>query len=352
MNKIKLGEIELTENSSPYLIAEIGVNHEGSLKKAFEMIDDAKNAGVNAVKFQTYKSNKIASKNSPAYWDTSKESTKSQYELFSKYDVFEKEDYIKLHKYCNKVGIEFLSTPFDLDSIDFLDELLNFYKISSSDITNYPLLRKVASKKKPIILSTGASTIEEIKKAKKELYKNGCKELILMHCILNYPTLNKNANLNTIKLLKEEFSDCIIGYSDHTLPDNHLQSLVYAYLLGAVVIEKHFTFDKTLKGNDHYHSMDKIDVQDFYKTLDILKTLMGKREKNYVFDIEEKSRKNARRSLFYANNLEKGETLKSIDLISLRPNIGICPSSIDEFIGRKLIKDVKKDDLLDINDFK
>ena len=157
-----------------------------------------------------------------------------------------------------------MSTPFDIDAVNFLNPYLNVFKISSSDITNFPLIDEIRKKKKPIILSTGASNLAEIKDALKLITKS-VKKVVLMHCILNYPTKDENANLNMISSLKKEFPECIIGYSDHTLPSNNMQNLLTSYLLGGRVIEKHFTLSKRKKGNDHYHSLDKKDLILFKK---------------------------------------------------------------------------------------
>ena len=205
MNSIKLGKKIIDENSKPYIIAEIGVNHECSLSQAKKLILKAKKGGANAAKFQTYKAELITSKNSPSYWDTSKEKTKSQYKLFKKNDQFNETEYVKLSKYCKSLNIDFASTPFDHKAVDMLDPLVSYFKISSSDITNYPLLKKVASKKKPILLSTGASSIEEIKNAIKLLYRYKCKDVVIMHCILSYPAKDENANLGMITDLKKNF---------------------------------------------------------------------------------------------------------------------------------------------------
>ena len=164
-SKIKLGNKIVSKKSLPYIIAEIGVNHECSLQMAKKLIYLAKKGGADAAKFQTYKAHLITSKYAKSYWDTKKEKTKSQFELFKKYDFFEKQHYEELSSYCKKLKIEFISTPFDIEAVDMLDKLVKFYKISSSDITNFPLLKKIASKKKPVILSTGASTLKEIRQA-------------------------------------------------------------------------------------------------------------------------------------------------------------------------------------------
>ena len=171
---IKLGDRIIYTDSKPYIIAEIGVNHEGSMDQAKKLIDLAKKGGADAAKFQSYKADTLASKNSPAYWDTTKAPTKSQHKLFQKYDQFEPEDYIILSQYCNNHNIDFLSTPFDDQAIEFLDPLVPFFKVASADITNSPLLRKIGSKGKPVVLSTGASTLEAIDIALNTLENSDC----------------------------------------------------------------------------------------------------------------------------------------------------------------------------------
>ena len=180
--RLKLGSYTITENSLPYIIAEIGVNHECSLSLAKKMIDQASQGGAHAVKFQSYKADKIASKNSPSYWDTREEKSTSQYSLFKKYDKFEMDDFKKLKKYCEKKKIDFLSTPFDNEIVDKLNPLVPLFKVASADITNLPLLKKIAKTKKPIILSTGASNLEEIKFSYNFLKKMD--QIKLLYCIV------------------------------------------------------------------------------------------------------------------------------------------------------------------------
>jgi N-acetylneuraminate synthase len=339
---------QLSKNIKPFFIAEVGVNHEGSIFNAIKLIDAAVEGGANAVKFQTYKAEKIAVKNSPYYWNIKKESTKSQFDLFSKYDGFDFKQYKILSKYCKKRKVEFLSTPFDLDAVDFLNPLMNLFKISSSDITNFPLLEKISSKKKPIILSTGASSIKEIREAINIIKKNKIKKIILMHCILNYPTKNSDANLNMIKSLQREFPDCISGYSDHTMPSNYMQNLITAYLLGAKVIEKHFTLNKKKRGNDHYHSLNKKDLKLFNKKIDYITQTLGANKK-FFLKSEIKSRRNARRSIVLNVDLIKGEKIQAKHLICKRPATGISPKYFKKVIGKKVKKNILSDTILKWN---
>ena len=350
--ELKLGSFKINSKSLPYIIAEIGVNHECSLINAKKMIFQAKKGGANAVKFQSYKADKIASKNSPSYWDIKEERIVSQYQLFKKYDKFNISDFKKLKKYCDKLKIDFLSTPFDNEVVDELNPLVPFFKVASADITNLPLLKKIAEKKKPVILSTGASNLDEIQFALKYLKKYGSNDVVILHCILSYPTKNEDANLNMIKVLKDEFPRNFVGYSDHTKPDNELNSIITSYILGARVIEKHFTFNKKLKGNDHYHSMDKNDLKKITLSLKKIKELIGKSEEKKTVKVEFLSRKNARRSIYANTDIYKGAKIKRSDLICKRPGTGVTPLKFDKIVGKVAKKNIKKDDLIKLNSIK
>lgn len=328
-----------------YIIAEIGVNHEGSVELAKHIIDQAIEGGANAVKFQTYKADKLASKNSPAYWDQTKESTKSQYELFKKYDKFGEKEYIELFDYCNTSGIEFLSTPFDTDSVKFLAPLLNSFKISSSDITNPILIEHILSYHKPIILSTGASYMHEVFNAIQWMKTSELDyPLTLLHCILNYPTKTNDAHLNRISYLKKLFPDFIIGYSDHTLPEE-MDVCTTAYVLGAKVIEKHFTHDKKLPGNDHYHAMDKFDLIKLRKKIKFQKSIIGNQTLNPL-ESEKPARLNARRSLVASKPLTQGSTIKKDDLTVKRPATGIPSEYFNNVVGSIVQQTVEKDTII------
>lgn len=336
-------------DNNPYIIAEIGVNHEGSFKKAKELIKLAKEGGAHAVKFQSYKADTIAALESPAYWDLSVNPIRNQHELFKRYDSFGQKEYIELHKFCKEVKIDFASTPFDDQSVDYLDELMPFYKISSSDITNIPFIRKIGKKKKPILLSTGASNLDEINRAIIEIRNVSSNKICLMHCILNYPTENINANLDMILGLKEEFNDIVLGYSDHTRPDDNMIILTLAYLKGAAVIEKHFTHDKTLSGNDHFHAMDVDDLKLFCNNIKIINEVSGSKKKKSI-PSEYLSRKNARRSIVISKPLSKGDILTETNLTYKRPESGISPSKWDEIIGKTINKPLNADHILQWDD--
>lgn len=335
-----------------YIIGEIGVNYYDiavqenitPMEAAKMMIDRAKESGMDAVKFQTYKAESIASKYSPSYWDTSEESTTSQYELFKKFDSFGYKEYKELSEYSKKLDIDFFSTAFDFDSADYLDELMDVYKISSSDLSNLPFIEYQAKKGKPVLLSTGASTLEEIREAVETIENTGNRSIILLHCVLEYPTPYENANLEIIKTLQEEFPDYVIGYSDHTKPDEYMDVIKTAVALGAPVIEKHYTLNKKLPGNDHYHAMDPTDMKKLKEALDFQIKIRGNKQIN--LDTQLAARKNARRSIVLTQNVEKGTVLTKDMVTFKRPGIGISPAQIKNVIGKTVNKDLVEDTIL------
>lgn len=339
----------------PFLIAEIGVNYYDIAKKenitnmdaAKLMIKEAKDSGCHAVKFQSYKANTLASKNSPAYWDTNEEPTQSQYELFKKFDKFTSTEYKELAEYCKKIGVMFLSTPFDFESIDYLDEFMDVYKISSSDLTNIPFIKKIASKGKPIIISTGASNTEEISHAIHTIENEGNTNIGIMHCVLSYPTNYDDANLLMIKNLKNLYPEYDIGYSDHTKPDEKMLVLALAHINGANILEKHFTLDKTLIGNDHYHAMDPNDVKQFFKTIKFINTINGQYEK-VPLECEAEARKQARRSIVAKHDLKENHIITEDDLTFKRPGTGISPVDIDKILNKKVKTLILEDELISL----
>jgi sialic acid synthase SpsE len=334
-------DFEVGEFLNPYLIAEIGVNHGADINLAKRLIDQAASGGAHAAKFQTYKAEKLSSRNSPAYWDMAQESTDSQYKLFQKYDAFGPDEYKELALHCQKKGIHFLSTPFDLEAVELLSPLMPAFKIASADITNVPLIRKVASSGKPLIMSTGASTFPEIEFAVEQARLAGAHEICLLHCVLNYPTKPEDAQLGRLQQLVRAFPDCQIGYSDHVAPEESLPSLELAAILGSTVIEKHFTHDKTLPGNDHYHAMDQDDLSAFSRKLATYRQMNGSGLSK--IEQEASARKHARRSVVAACTIQEGETLTPDKLITKRPANGISPVHWDELIGRRAITRIEED---------
>lgn len=329
----------------PFLILEAGVNHEGSLSTAFEMVDAAAQAGADMIKFQSYKAETLASRNSPAYWDQSKEPTTSQFELFKKHDSFGDDEYRQLAQRCSEKGILFCSTPFDSHFVDFLDEFMPVYKIASADITNFPFIEQIASKKKPVLLSVGASYLSEVADAVRLLQNNGIEQMALLHCVLEYPSSADHANFLTIPYLQSAFPDFTMGWSDHVSPEHVCMSMLVAWMMGADILEKHYTLDKTLLGNDHYHAMDPDDVKTFIARQQYVHSMMGKRDKT-VLPCEEIPRKFARRSLVATCDIPAGTVLTAEMLIPKRPGTGVSPTMLDIVIGRKTTADIAEDEIL------
>lgn len=345
MNRIQKGQF--------VLIAEIGVNYYDIASKeqispldaAKLMILKAKEAGIHAVKFQTYKAGTLAAKDSPSYWDTSEETETSQYSLFKKFDSFGKEEYCSLYQYCESIGIEFLSTPFDIESADYLYDMMNVYKISSSDLNNLPFVTYMAKKNKPILLSVGASNEEEIRRTVDLIRKYNEQPIVLLHCVLEYPTPYEHANLNKIVTLKKSFENCYIGYSDHTKPEADFDVLKTAYNLGAQVIEKHFTLDKSLPGNDHYHAMDEKDAANIIKEIEYLDRIRGSYSL-VCLESEQTARANARRSLVSKCDIKAGSVIGEDMLTFKRPGSGISAEEYDNLIGKTAVRDIVEDTVL------
>lgn len=340
----------LTES---YIIAEVGVNHEGSVDIALKQIEQAKNAGASAVKFQAYKANKLAAKQSPYYWDLASEPTKSQYELFKKYDSFDQADYEKLALHCKNLKIDFSSTPFDTDCLPWLVKLMPFIKIASADLTNDILLEAVSEYKKPIILSLGASAFNEVDRALEILSKE-TEEIVLMHCVLNYPTNPNNAFLHRIKVLQNRYGEkYAIGYSDHISPASAGDDqILLSRALGVKIYEKHFTHDKNLPGNDHYHSMDQNDLVSLRNRLNLADSMLNEGYSETEFLLSQNSAiRNARRSLYYSRDIDAGSIIKKDDFIPKRPGTGLEIKFYGSLVGKKLKLSVKSDDLVDLNHF-
>jgi sialic acid synthase SpsE len=341
--RIIRGPITTKNKEIAYLVAEAGVNHEGSLDTAKRLVWEAADAGANAIKFQTYKAEKLASKNSPAYWDLSKEPTSSQYKLFKKFDQFSKQDFVTLKGYCDELGIEFLSTPFDIESATYLNELMSVFKISSSDITNKPFIEYLCQFGKPLLISTGAANIDEIDETVGWVEKYEV-PLALMHCVLNYPTREVDANLAMIFSLQQRYPHLVIGYSDHTEPSD-MRVLETAAVLGATILEKHFTHDRTLPGNDHYHAMDRGCLKKCVQNLERVKLMLGETEKRSL-PSEESARTNARRSLVASGNILMGDKINPEDLTWKRPGTGISPKYIDAVAGKLARQDIVEDTII------
>ena len=337
---------KLTLNK-PYVIAEAGVNHLGSIELGEKLIKAAKQAGADAIKFQSYKAAKLCVKNAPRFWNWEGEAKRdgSQFDSYSLLDSFGRNEHLELKKLCDKYEIDFISTPFDREAVDYLDEIgMEIYKIASGDITNLYFLEYVARKMKPILLSTGAANLDEIKKAVTTIESTGNKQIVVMHCNLCYPTKNQDANLLMIKSLKKEFPQYPIGLSDHTMD---LMTPAISYVLGARVFEKHFTVDKTLKKSaDHWLSADTADLKKIVKNINMAKEMMGEYTQKISTPSEQRARLYARRSIAAIKDIKAGEILSLENISCKRPGTGVSAKHYKEFLGKKAKNNIAFDILL------
>lgn len=330
--------------SKTCVIAEVGVNHLKNLDLAEELISSATNAGADIVKFQTYSADTLTTKNAPRFWSWSGEhdSGGSQRDSYAVLATPELEFTRELVRLCEKHDVAFMSTPFDDATVDVLEALGSAaYKIASGDITNFPLIRKIAKTGKPLFLSTGASSIQEIKSAVAEIEKiNKSIPVCIMHCTLCYPTRAEHANLSAILDLQKHFPNHILGLSDHTIgPAIPSASILY----GVKAIEKHYTCDKTLPDSaDHWLSIDEAELSVMTSMLRQIERAIGHGTKD-VLRCEEIARSNARRSLVVKGSIKKGEKFSSENIIPKRPGFGISPDNIDEIIGLTSTSDLADD---------
>lgn len=324
-----------------YIIAEAGDNHNGDMDLAYKLIDVAKIAGADCVKFQTFKTERIVSK-SAEMAEYQKQNTgieESQFDMIKKLEL-SYEQFIALKKYCDSIGIQFLSTPFDLDSIDFLASLdLPLWKIPSGEITNLPYLEKIARTGKKIIMSTGMCTINEIEQAYDILKANGSTDITILHCNTEYPTPFDDVNLLAMKTLEKKFN-VDVGYSDHT---QGIEVPIAAVAMGAKVIEKHFTLDKTLPGPDHKASLEPNELVDMIKSIRNIEKALGVPEKK-VSESEKKNKSIARKSIVAGRDIKKGEVLSIENLATKRPGTGLSPMKWYEVLGTTAIRDFKEDE--------
>ena len=327
------------------VIAEAGVNHNGSLDLAYKMVDVAKNAGADIIKFQTAKPELVISRfaEKAEYQKRATGDDESQLEMCKRIHL-KYEDYIPLKAYCEEVGIKFLSTPFDLDSIQFLDQLeSDMWKIPSGEITNYPYLVKIAKTHKPVIMSTGMSTKDEIQRAVSVLNNEGTPDISLLHCNTQYPTPMEDVNLRAMLTLKKEFG-VPVGYSDHT---QGIEVPIAAVAMGAEIIEKHFTLDKNLPGPDHKASLEPDELRSMIAGIRNIEKALGSCEKK-VTDSERENAAIARKSIMASRPIKKGEVFTEENLTAKRPGTGISPMRWNEVIGKVSDKDYHEDEMIQI----
>mgnify|MGYP000041326033 CR=1 FL=1 len=327
-----------------FIIAEAGVNHNGDINLAYKMIDAAKEAGVDCIKFQTFKTEKIIMEDAKKaeYQEENSIKNETQYEMVKKLELSYNE-FKSLKEYCDRVGIIFLSTPDENESLDFLSDELNLdtIKIGSGEVTNYLFLEDVAKKNKKIILSTGMATLGEVEKAIEIIRKYNNQKLILLHCTTNYPCPMEEVNLRAMLTLKNAFN-IEVGYSDHTLG---IEVPIAAVALGAKVIEKHFTLDKNLEGPDHIASLEPNELKEMVLKIRNIEIALGDGIKK-PNKSEEKIKKVVRRKIVTNNILKKGNIIKKENLILKRANEGIEAEFIDMVIGKKIKKDIDKNKIL------
>ncbi len=330
---------------SVFIIAEAGVNHNGSIELAKQLVDQAAKANADAVKFQTFIPENVISHlaEKADYQKTTTGGDETQLDMVRKLFLSFKE-FEQLKEYCEQKGIQFLSTAFDLDSLDFLETLdIPIYKVPSGEITNLPLLLAVAALGKPVILSTGMSTVEEIKYAKDILEDNGSGDVTLLHCNTEYPTPFEDANLKAIIGIKKQFA-CTVGYSDHTLG---IEAPIAAVALGAEVIEKHFTLDKTMEGPDHSCSLEPSELAAMVSAIRNIEKALGSSEKKPTVS-ELKNKQIARKSIVASCDIMKGEEFSKQNLTIKRPGNGISPTRWFDVIGQTAKKDFKYDELIEL----
>lgn len=328
-----------------FIIAEAGVNHNGSLETAKKLVDSAAQAGADCVKFQTYITEEDTSVFA-AQADYQKQNTgdgaQSQYEMLKKLEL-DYEEFRELKRYCEEKGILFLSSAFELRSIDFLEELgIPFWKIASSEITNYPFLKKIAQTGKPIVMSTGMCTLQEIRQAMDVLLSCGDRKIVLLQCNTEYPTPMQDVNLRAMLGLQREFG-CPVGYSDHT---QGIEIAVAAAALGAVIIEKHFTLDKQMEGPDHIASLEPKELETMVRAIRNVETALGSADKE-ISESERKNRTAARKSIVAARDIRCGEILTEENIAAKRPGGGISPMRWEELLGQRAVRDFKRDEMIE-----
>ena len=327
-----------------YIIAEAGVNHNGSMDLAFRLVDAAKQAGVDCVKFQTFHSDKLVSKHAQkAAYQKDNTGEGSQKDMLRKLELSDG-DFLKLKAYCDQIGICFLSTPFDLESVRFLDSMdMPFWKIPSGEVTNLPYLVAIARTGKPVVMSTGMCDMADIEAAVAALRAHGSGPITLLHCNTEYPTPYGDVNLRAMQTLRDAFH-LEVGYSDHT---RGIEIPIAAAALGATVVEKHFTLDRTMEGPDHKASLEPEELSQMVRAIRHIEAAMGSGEKTPT-ESERKNMAIARKSIVALTPIRKGELLTEDNITTKRPGNGISPMRWYEVLGKRAIRDFECDELIEI----
>lgn len=327
------------------IIAEAGVNHNGSFELAKKMVDAAKEAGVDYVKFQTFNPQKLVSKyaEKAEYQKKNTGSNETQLEMLQKLTLTE-QNFIALKEYCNEVGIGFISTPFDLESIYFLEKFnMDFWKVPSGEVTNLPYLEAIAKTKRKVIMSSGMCDIQEIRDAIDVLEKNGTSEIVLLHCNTQYPTPYGHVNLSAMNTIKDALHK-EVGYSDHT---QGIEVPIAAVAMGATVIEKHFTLDKEMEGPDHKASLDPIELKQMVTAIRNIEQAIGNGLKE-PSPSEIANKAIARKSIVASRAIKKGEIFSEDNLTTKRPGTGISPMEWHQIIGNIAKRDFFEDEMIEL----
>ena len=331
-----------------YIVAEIGVNHGGSVDLAYSMIDAAKRSGADAVKFQTFKASSLVDLDTPkvSYQISTTDKKQSHFEMIQSLE-FKYEDHKPVFKYCQEHGIDFISTPYDVESAIFLNDLgIQIFKTASADVVDLPLHEFLASTGKNVIISTGMATLGEIEKVLSIYQKADISKVVLLHCVANYPCSYQSLNLNVLNTLANTFN-VPVGFSDHAIGPI---PAVVAVALGAKIIEKHFTLDKEMEGPDHKASSDPEEFSVLVDAIRIAELSLGSTVKSIQSE-EYEMRKISRKSLFLAKDVEEGKIIEESDLTLKRPGYGIYASLLPKIIGRKANKDLMRGEMLCFGDF-
>ena len=349
MKDIKIENITISNNEKCFIIVEAGVNHNGSIEIAKKLVDEAVNIGADCIKFQTYKTENLVTKKAPKanYQLKVTDEKESQFEMLKKLELT-LEEYKDLISYCSERNILFLSTPYNIGDIDFLNSLgVSAFKVASGQIVEKPFLEYLAKQGKPIIASTGMAYLSEIDEAVRVFRDNGNEDFVILQCTTNYPSLESDSNLKAMISMRDAFN-CLVGYSDHTVSD---VAILGSVALGAKIIEKHFTLDKNMEGPDHSCSADPEEMAELISKIRLLESALGTGVKTPC-ESEIKNTQGMRRSLVFNRDIKEGETLKQEDIGVKRPATGIHPNLIDQFVGKVVTRDISLDDQVSFGDVK
>lgn len=321
-----------------FVIAEAGINHNGDTDIARRLVDVAVDSGASAIKFQTFRTESLLTKDAPKaeYQQRNTGAEESQFEMLKTVELSEKQ-HLEILRYCQRRGIVFISTPFDEQSADLLERMnVPLFKIPSGEITNLPLLEHIARKGRPMIISTGMSYLEEVREAVRSTQSAGCNDIALLHCVSNYPTQIEDVNLKAMHTMEKAFR-LPVGFSDHTT--GHEAALT-AVALGAKIIEKHFTLDRKLPGPDHKASLEPSELTRFVRSIRNVEAALGDGVKKPV-PSELSTKEMARKSLVFHSAFPAGTVLTADHVTAKRPNTGLSPSRLQDVVGRRLLRDVE-----------